>query len=170
MIIIDDIIIRAVRSDDIDTIYKWNSQAERGDFQEFTFSSMDNLTKQLQNGELFTETFQLLVVESPLGSPAGLVYLNFVRNGMARIGLVINSKARSLGIGKIVTKEICRYIFDNYPIARIEADTDIGNIAAQKVLELSGFEKEGILRKYRFHHGQYRDSVLFSMISDGHKG
>ena len=36
------------------------------------------------------------------------------------------------------------------------------NIAAQKMLERCGFRAEGVLRKYRFHHGSYHDSYLYS--------
>lgn len=35
-----------------------------------------------------------------------------------------------------------KYIFENYPIVSIEADTDIENIIVQKVLEKVGFLKE----------------------------
>ncbi|MCL2407190.1 MAG: GNAT family N-acetyltransferase [Defluviitaleaceae bacterium] len=166
MISCDNITIRAVNTDDIDTIYGWNNQSERGNFQEFNFTSKDSLKKQLQNGELFSENFQMLMIESPVGSPAGLVYLSFVRAGMVRLGIVISSTSRSSGIGKAVTLKITEYIFDNFPVVRIEADTDIDNIAAQKVLIQSGFTQEGVLKKYRFHHGRYRDFILFSKIRD----
>jgi len=34
----------------------------------------------------------------------------------------------------------------------------------KKVLEGAGFVKEGVLRNYRYHHGKYHDSFIYSII------
>ena len=50
--------------------------------------------------------------------------------------IIVDSEQQS------IMKQIVKYIFENYPIVSIEADTDIENIIVQKVLEKVGFLKE----------------------------
>jgi len=49
---------------------------------------------------------------------------------------------------------------------RIQADADSQNIASRRVLEKVGFEKEGVLRKLYFEQGEWRDSVLYSIMRE----
>ena len=49
---------------------------------------------------------------------------------------------------------------------RIQADADSQNMASRRVLEKVGFEKEGVLRKLYFEQGEWRDSVLYSIMRE----
>ncbi len=165
MLVKDELIIRAVQRDDIETIYKWKNQKSRGLFQEFHFDSYINIEKEFEKNGFNTDKFKMLIVELENKDKIGLVYINFLRAGLVRIGLVIANKTyRSKGYGKRVTKIIVNNLFDNYPIERIEASTDNKNISAQKVLEEAGFLKEGILRNYMYHHKEWRDFALYSIL------
>ena len=42
---------------------------------------------------------------------------------------------------------------------------DVENVGSQKVLEKSGFVREGVLRKYMLLKGKTRDMVMFSRLS-----
>lgn len=160
-------IIRSVKEEDLSLIYKWNSQHARGPYQEFEFDSFVNIKKSFQETGFNTEKFKKLIIEIDNDQPIGLVYMNFVRQGLVRIGLVIcEDKYRGGGVGTDSTKMIIKHLFENYPIMRIEAETDIENIGAQKVLEKAGFTKEGILRNYRYHHSKWRDFVLYSVLNE----
>jgi diamine N-acetyltransferase len=164
MIITDKFTIRAVNSGDLEAIYTMKSQATRGDFQEFNFESKDSLADKLKSGKMFSEHYQVFMVECGENKHIGTISASFVREGLVRLGIVLLPDSRNKGLGGMITREIVKYYFDNHPIIRIEADTDVKNIAAQKVLESAGFEKEGVLRKYRFHHGNWNDSALYSII------
>ncbi|NMM63047.1 GNAT family N-acetyltransferase [Clostridium sp. P21] len=157
------ICIRTIEECDLKVIYELNSQKKRGNYQEFQFESFRKLQMQYEKDGFCSSEFQMLNVEGGEKS-IGLVYLSFYRQGIARIGLVLNPDSCNKGNGKVVLDLIVKYIFDNYPIVRIEADTDVENIIAQKVLEKFGFLKEGTLRKYRYHHGTYHDSYMYSII------
>lgn len=155
--------IRTVEEKDLIQIHKSNCQVMRGDFQEFQFSSLRELEKEFEKDGFCNDTFQMLIIEEK-EKIRGLLYLNFYRQGIVNIGLVLLPEFCNLGNGKLIVQLMVKYIFYNYPIVRIEADTDIDNKQAQRVLEQNGFEKEGILKKYRYHHGSYRDSLLFSLV------
>lgn len=83
-----------------------------------------------------------------------------------KLGVVIRDTERGKGLGTGITSVIVDYLFDNYDLIRIEAEADLENMPAQKVLDKSGFQKEGIMRKYRYHHGSYHDSILYSRVKD----
>lgn len=158
-----NITIRTIEDEDLEIIHKWNSQMVRGDFQEFRFQSLNELKKEYNENGLCSNEFQILMLKDK-GSKIGLVYLNFYRDGIVKIGLVLNPESCNKGIGTIILKIMTKYLFNNYQVVRIEADTDVENIAAQKILKKVGFLKEGTLRKYRFHHGKYHDSYIYGLV------
>ncbi|PID28045.1 MAG: hypothetical protein CSB55_06820 [Candidatus Cloacimonadota bacterium] len=156
--------IRAIKENDLETIYNWNSPDSRGCFQEFTFESFKRLESEYQENGFIADKFKILIFEDDK-NPLGLIYISVLRPGIFRLGLVVCEESyREKGIGTKVCGMITEHLFANYPCVRIEADTDIDNIPAQKVLEKSGFEKEGVLRKYRFHGGKWRDSLIYGII------
>ncbi len=162
----DSLIIRAIRENDLEIILKWNNPISRGDFQEFTFDSCKQLEINYHQNGFISDKFKLLIFEENK-KPLGLIYINILRANIFRFGIVICEESyRKKGVGTEVCKMIVKHLFENYPIIRLESDTDIDNIPAQKVLEKCGFQKEGVLRKYRFHHGKWNDSIMYSIIRD----
>ena len=49
---------------------------------------------------------------------------------------------------------------------RIEAHTDVENIAEQRALEKAGFTREGVLRGVVFRDGRWRDSLSYAVLRD----
>ena len=162
MIKTEDFIIRAIEEKDIDFLYDINTQNFRGDYQEFEFESKLDIRKQYESGMYSSDKFKMLIAQNDKNI-LGIVYISFVRTGLVNIGLVMCENERGKNLGVTITKTIVNYLFSYYDIVRIQADTDINNIAAQKVLEKAGFTKEGIMSKYRFHHGKYNDSILYAI-------
>ena len=158
-----DITIRAIEDEDLEVIYRWNSEKFRGGFQEFQFESLNELKKEYNKSGFCSNEFQILLIKEK-DNKIGLIYLNFYREGIVKIGLVLQPESCGKGRGATALKIMIEYLFNNYHLVRIEADTDIENMAAQKILEKVGFLKEGTLRKYRFHHGKYHDSYIYSLI------
>ncbi|MDR1705479.1 MAG: GNAT family N-acetyltransferase [Clostridiales bacterium] len=169
MIVRDKFIIRAVGFKDLDTLYWMNNESGRGAYQEYAFESRDVISENLRSGKLFNDGFQMLIAETPDKEYLGAVYLNFPRTGLVRYGLVLDSDTRGQGYGRLITEAVIEYIFSNFPVVRLEAETDKENAPARKVLEESGFQEEGVLRNYRFHHGSYRDFVIYSKVRQNHK-
>jgi RimJ/RimL family protein N-acetyltransferase len=52
-------------------------------------------------------------------------------------------------------------------VNRLEAGTDLENIAEQRALEKAGFEREGVARQSQYRDGRYRDMVMFSRLRGG---
>lgn len=58
------------------------------------------------------------------------------------------------------------YLFLLKDTMRIQAHTDVRNIASQKVLEKAGFKKEGTLREVGFLRGEWVDAYLYSILRE----
>ena len=52
---------------------------------------------------------------------------------------------------------------------RVEAQTDVDNIAEQRSLEKAGFVREGTARGSQFRAGAYHDLVTYSILRDDRK-
>lgn len=165
MLVKDGLRIRGIERSDLATIMSWNNQESRGEFQEFHIRSMESLTMQYQKDAYNSENSKLFMIETTEGEKIGLVYLHFKREGLVNIGMgLCDTGSRNTGRGTLAASMIVEYLFANYPLARIEAETDIDNISAQRVLEKVGFAREGVLRNFRFHHGEWRDFVSYSIL------
>jgi len=163
----NNIIIRTIKEKDLDTLSKWETPQIRGRYQEFHFRSRVEMEKKYNENGYISDELQVLLIEFKDFGPAGLIFINFNREGLVNLGLVITETAkRNIGLGKKVLKMILKHLFNNYPLDRVEADTDVENIGAQKVLEANNFKKEGKLRNYRYHQGNWNDYFIYSITRE----
>jgi RimJ/RimL family protein N-acetyltransferase len=82
------------------------------------------------------------------------------------IGIRMAPQARGRGHGTLAQQLIVRYLFAHSQVNRIQAATEITNIAEQRALEKAGFTREGVLRGCSFRDGRWRDGVLYSVLRD----
>jgi RimJ/RimL family protein N-acetyltransferase len=80
------------------------------------------------------------------------------------IGLALIPDARGKGYGTETQRLMAELLFDLFDIERVEASTDVENVAEQRSLEKAGFTREGVLRRAQFRAGTYHDLVGYSLI------
>ncbi|GIH18392.1 GNAT family N-acetyltransferase [Rugosimonospora africana] len=80
------------------------------------------------------------------------------------LGIVLAPDARGHGHGTRAQRLLVEYLFAHTPVNRVEAATEVANVAEQRSLERAGFTREGVLRGYGFRDGQWRDAVLYSVL------
>jgi RimJ/RimL family protein N-acetyltransferase len=80
------------------------------------------------------------------------------------MGIALLPGARGKGNGTLIHKLLVRYLFAHTTVHRIEADTEVGNIAEQRALEKAGFTREGVMRGAGWRDGEYRDGVTYSIL------
>jgi RimJ/RimL family protein N-acetyltransferase len=80
------------------------------------------------------------------------------------IGIILGPQARGHGVGTLAQRLLVRYLFAHSLVNRIQATTEISNLAEQRALEGAGFTREGVLRGCGFRDGQWRDGVLYSIL------
>ncbi|ONI26311.1 LOW QUALITY PROTEIN: hypothetical protein PRUPE_1G016700 [Prunus persica] len=82
------------------------------------------------------------------------------------LGYVLGSKYWGKGIATQAVKLVADTIFKEWThLERLEAFVDVDNVGSQRVLEKSGFLREGVLRKFFILKGRTRDMVIFSLLS-----
>lgn len=82
------------------------------------------------------------------------------------IGIGLAPGFRGRGYGSAAQQLVVRYLFAHTQVNRIEATTEITNVAEQRALEKAGFTREGILRGTTFRQGRWHDQVIYSVLRD----
>ena len=82
------------------------------------------------------------------------------------IGIGLAPQFRGRGYGSAAQRLLVRYLFAHTQVNRIEATTEITNVAEQRALEKAGFTREGILRGTTFRQGRWHDQVIYSVLRD----
>lgn len=65
-------------------------------------------------------------------------------------------EARGRGYGTQAHRLLARYLFAHTPVHRVEASTEVGNVAEQRTLEKAGFTREGVTRGVGWRDGAWR--------------
>lgn len=84
------------------------------------------------------------------------------RNPM--IGIWLSEAARGRGIGSAAQRQLVDLFFRHTAVNRVEAHTDVENIAEQRALERAGFTREGTTRGAQWRDGAYRDGHLYAVL------
>jgi RimJ/RimL family protein N-acetyltransferase len=82
------------------------------------------------------------------------------------IGIAILPGFRGKGYGTVAQRLLIEYLFATTTANRVEAGTDVENIAEQRALEKAGFIREGVRRGSQFRDGQWRDMVVYGRLRD----
>ncbi len=111
-----------------------------------------------------------MVVTLDDGTPIGVVTWHGVLYGPNRrsvawnIGITIVPEHRGRGHGARAQRMLAELLFATTDANRVEATTDVRNVAEQRALERAGFRREGVLRGAQHRGGRWHDLVLYSRL------
>ena len=80
------------------------------------------------------------------------------------IGIGLLPEARGRGIGTLAQRLLVEHLLATTELDRIEASTDVDNVAEQRALEKAGFRREGVLRGAQLRGGIRRDLVHYGLV------
>jgi len=80
------------------------------------------------------------------------------------IGISLLPDHRGRGIGTLAQQQLVAYLLGTSPAQRVEAYTDVENVAEQRALERAGFTREGVLRATQFRDGRWRDLIIYAVV------
>jgi RimJ/RimL family protein N-acetyltransferase len=112
----------------------------------------------------------LAVIDTASGDLLGNVSWHWVHWGPnpesanPMIGIWLRRQARGRGVGTAAQRALVARFFQETSVNRIEAHTDVENIAEQRALEKIGFTKEGVIRGAQWRQGVFRDGYLYSIL------
>lgn len=155
----DRISLRPTRDDDLPHLGGGDSE-----FDDFGQSSTPTLV-----GADLDERGRMCIVgpdDLPLGE-VSWVWWQWGPNRQSRcpmVGLWVQPTARGRGVGTAALRELVDLLFRHTTTNRVEAHTDVANVAARRALEGAGFAREGIVRGAQWRDGAYHDGHLYSVL------
>lgn len=88
------------------------------------------------------------------------------KHARADIGFELNQAYWGQGIANETLKPIIAYGFNQLQLQRIQALIEPANTASQKLVEINGFFKEGLLRSYEYTCGKFDDLYMYSLLKE----
>ena len=82
----------------------------------------------------------------------------------AEIGYWIGESHWGRGVMTTTVRAFCEALFAHTDIERIEAGAFLTNPASHRVLEKSGFTREGLLRRKYFKDGEFIDDAVYALL------
>ena len=165
--------LRPVRRADLDTLERWwNDPEAQGHYNWFGFSADGQLRRRFEQDGLLGEDRGNLLVELDGGTLAGDVSYHAVHHGpnpgsqAFNVGIALVPEHRGRGHGTEAQRQLAAYLFAHTTVERVEASTDVDNLAEQRALERAGFTREGVLRHAQLRDGGYHDMVLYGRLRD----
>lgn len=130
----------------------------------YTTQDAKEFIRQTQNAKKDSQYSWAIVVDDKVIGSIGVFRKENIHDRTAEMGYFIKEQYWGKGIMTKVIKDVCQYIFENTNIIRIFAEPFAYNIGSCKVLEKSGFQLEGILRKNAIKNGKVLDMKIYSII------
>ena len=80
------------------------------------------------------------------------------------IGISLRPPARGKGHGTRAQRMLAEYLFRTFPVQRVQASTDVANLAEQRALDRAGFSREGILRGAQWRRSGWHDLFSYARL------
>ncbi|MCW2600091.1 MAG: hypothetical protein JWM02_1920 [Frankiales bacterium] len=80
------------------------------------------------------------------------------------IGISVRPFAQGRGHGARAQRMLARFLFTTTSVHRVQASTDVDNLAEQKALERAGYRREGVLRGAQWRQGSWHDLVSYACL------
>lgn len=126
---------------------------------------IDFISAMLSADKNDTFAFAVTIDDKAIGSIGAFRQSN-IHQLTAELGYYIAEEYWGKGIMAEAVKQICEYVFSVSDIIRIYAEPFAYNTASCRVLEKSGFQYEGTLRKNAVKNGKVLDMKLYSKIRE----
>ena len=80
------------------------------------------------------------------------------------IGIELATDARGRGVGSVAQRLLAEHLFATTQLDRVEAGTDVDNVAELRALEKAGFQLDGVVRGAQLRGGVRRDLALYGIL------
>lgn len=167
----EDVTLRPIQEADLDDLCRYlTDPTAGGEFEWVGFMDPKKWRRRWEEDGWLAPADGRLAVDCS-GSFAGDVNYTDRGEGVGKgaideIGISLLPDFRGRGVGTTAQRLLVEYLFETTPAHRLQAFTEVENLAEQRALEKVGFEREGVLRALHYRAGAWRDSVLYALLRD----
>lgn len=161
--------LRTIGLRDIELLDPWRASAEFwSEFNDFGLH-FPSLREAVEEDRTIGDDGGNALVELLDGTPIGTMSWHAVTYGPNpesrawNIGITLAPPSRGHGYGGEAQRLLADYLFSRTQANRVEAQTDVENVAEQRALGKAGFVREGVARGAQFRRGTWHDLVTFSI-------
>ncbi len=166
--------LKPLEEDRLDLLVKWRSREEAQRHQPISGLSREQLLHFINSragGELnmlLDHDYILIIEDTLLNLAIGWMTMEVTSrvHGLVRIGYTVDKEYWNQGYATAAVHELCRFLFSETTVERVEADCSVLNPASQRVLDKSGFRKVGLKRQYLIIRGQRIDHFYYEIIKE----
>jgi RimJ/RimL family protein N-acetyltransferase len=160
--------LRPVAESDLPIVYRLTSDPDvTGETEWYGWQDRWRFHRRWERSGLLDDDGGMLVVERPEEILGFVSWSKHVTGRMSfcwTVGIAMLPEARGRGYGTEAQRLLVQYLFANSQVNRIEAGTNVTNLAEQRALEKAGFSREGVMRGAAFQGGRWHDAVIYSVL------
>ena len=111
--------------------------------------------------------YALFIFSAASGALVGGLTLCNVRRGVTQactLGYWIGAPHAHKGYMTAAVRAVIPFVFDSLELHRLEAACLPANVASIKLLERTGFIREGMARRYLKINGVWQDHLLYALL------
>jgi len=169
MLVGRNIQIRPLEKTDLELFYRWMSNQENvGVFMDSQLVYKESFIEGME--VLFKDKSKLYtMIEDSHANPIGIMNYREVigSNTTLEIGILIaEDSARGKGFGRECLELFAEYLFISKQVMRLQFLTRVENVGMRTIGERVGFILEGVLKRYKFEQGDFRDYCLMAITRD----
>lgn len=155
--------MRIVEKEDLPLLADWSNNPEY--LGEYIWLPQQSRTEWAKRYDNLTPDTKWFFIQKKDGTKIGTMF-HWPIGNLMEIGYVLVPSERGKRYCTEAVNIVLDYLFLSKDIVRIQAHTDVRNMASQKVLQNVGFKKEGTIRKSVFARGEWRDRYLYSILRE----
>jgi ribosomal-protein-alanine N-acetyltransferase len=157
--------LRIMEKEDLPLFADWlNNSQIIGEFNPLRQTSKTEIEKDFEKKSFEQTEF---IIEKKDRTKIGYIWhFTHPATKVLEIGTFLIPSERGKGYAPEATHLIVDYLFLSKNIVRIQAGTQVENVASQKALEKSGFTREGVHRKEMFNRGKWVDICIYSILRE----
>ncbi|MBQ0816503.1 MAG: GNAT family N-acetyltransferase [Methyloceanibacter sp.] len=117
--------------------------------------------------------YALFLYSVATGGLVGGVTLCNVRRGVTQsctLGYWIGAQYAQQGYMTAAVRAVVPFVFDSLDLHRLEAACLPANTASMRLLEKTGFKREGLARRYLRINGGWQDHLLYALLDSDTRG
>lgn len=163
-----EISLRHVRAAELEQLIELINHSElKGEYARSLLKSPASLKREFELNSFSTENNEMFAIVNQENHILGVIshFLTFHYSSARELGFSVFAQAnRKKGIATEAVGLLTQYLFENYPINRIQICMPTEHKASEKVAIKCGYTKEGVLRGSIFVRGQFINTYIYSIL------